>query len=59
MKQKTAKVGQCNGRQEGHLYGPPVLGGLLGFVKLLWGKIHKAEVQDWGGLDNGVRCLKE
>ncbi len=36
-KQNTAKVRQCDGRQEGHLYRLPVLEGLLGLVKGLWG----------------------
>lgn len=48
-KQNTAKVRQCDGRQEGHLYRLPVLEGLLGLVKGLWGKIHKAEMRRKAG----------
>lgn len=37
-KQNTAKVRQCNGRQEQQRYSLPVLlDGLLGLVKGLWG----------------------
>lgn len=43
-KQNTAKVRQCDGRQEEHLYELSLLEGLLGLIKGLYGRIHKAEM---------------